>query len=144
MGDAMNNVARMSDNNPAGIIIGTVITKCDKFRNQQHVNCERRTCRKASATAIAITSSQVTNFAGSVGNVIAQQKAFFDVGNGVLTTIPVAHGLNTLDVIIQLFDNATGETVNAGVARISPTDIELTFTTAPAPSAIRVLMYAMN
>ena len=97
-----------------------------------------------SATAIAITSSQVTNFAGSVGNVIAQQKAFFDVGNGVLTTIPVAHGLNTLDVIIQLFDNATGETVNAGVARISPTDIELTFTTAPAPSAIRVLMYAMN
>lgn len=97
-----------------------------------------------SATAIAITSSQVTNFASSVGNVIALQKAYFDVGNGAATVISVAHALNTLDVIVQLFDNATGETVNAGVRRATPTDIELTFTTAPAASAIRVLMYAMN
>ena len=97
-----------------------------------------------SATAIAITASQVTNFTSTVGGIIASQKFVTSVGNGALTIIPVAHGLGSLDVMVQLFDNATGETVNAGVRRATPTDIELNFTTAPAANAIRVMVYNMG
>tara|TARA_R110000868_G_scaffold270882_1_gene530339 strand:- start:2706 stop:2846 length:141 start_codon:yes stop_codon:yes gene_type:complete len=46
--------------------------------------------------------------------------------------------------MVQLFDNASGQTVNAGVTRVSPTDIELNFTTAPAANAIRVMVYNMG
>jgi hypothetical protein len=97
-----------------------------------------------SATAIAITASQVTNFTSTVGGIIASQKFVTSVGNGALTVIPIAHGLGSLDVMIQLFDNASGQTVNAGVTRVSPTDIELNFTTAPAANAIRVMVYNMG
>ena len=93
---------------------------------------------------MAITASQVTNFTSTVGGIIASQKFVTSVGNGAATVIPVAHGLGSLDVMIQLFDNASGQTVQAGVTRVSPTDIELNFTTAPAANAIRVMVYNMG
>ena len=96
-----------------------------------------------SAQAIAITSSQVTNFAGSVSGIIKAQKFVDSIGDGVSTSIVVSHGLGTFDVMIQFYDNESGETIQAGVSRQTPDDILVTFTSAPAPGQIRVMVYSM-
>lgn len=62
------------------------------------------------------------------------------IGNGALTTIPVAHGLNSQDLIIQLFDASTNETVYADVVRTSASQVDVTFSVAPASNAIKILI----
>lgn len=63
-----------------------------------------------------------------------------DIGDGSTTAIAVTHNLGTEDVIVQLFDNATKETVYADVARNSVNQVTVTFATAPSSAAIRVLI----
>jgi len=55
------------------------------------------------------------------------------------TDLTIIHGLNTSDVIVQLYDVTTGETVYADVERISATRIGVTFAATPTNS-IRVLV----
>lgn len=62
------------------------------------------------------------------------------IGDGATTSIQITHGLNTEDVIIQLYDNTSKETVYADVTRDSTTTATIDFATAPASSAIRVLV----
>ena len=61
-----------------------------------------------------------------------------DIGGS--TSIAVTHNLGTLDVIVQLYDNATYETVYADVVRNSVNQITVSFATAPSAGAIRVLI----
>lgn len=62
------------------------------------------------------------------------------IGNGSLTSIAVTHGLGTRDVIVQLFDNATYDTVYADVVRTSVNAVTVVFNTAPTANQIRVLI----
>lgn len=63
--------------------------------------------------------------------------------NSYATTITdtaiVNHGLVTKDVIVQLYDISTGETVYADVERTSTTQVTITFSTTPTNS-VRVLV----
>lgn len=63
-----------------------------------------------------------------------------NIGDGSTTSIAVTHNLGTLDVIVQLYDNATYETVYADVVRTSVNQITVSFATAPSSGAIRVLV----
>ena len=63
-----------------------------------------------------------------------------DIGDGSTTAIAVSHNLGTEDVIVQLFDNSTKETVYADVVRNSVNQITVSFATAPSSGAIRVLV----
>jgi len=54
-------------------------------------------------------------------------------------TATITHGLNTKDIIIQLYDVVTNETVYADVARISTSQATITFASTPTNS-IRVLV----
>lgn len=62
------------------------------------------------------------------------------IGDGSTTAIAVSHNLGTEDVIVQLFDNGTKETVYADVVRNSVNQVTVTFASAPASNAIRVLI----
>lgn len=62
------------------------------------------------------------------------------IGDGSTTAIAVTHNLGTEDVIVQLFDNSTKETVYADVARNTVNQVTVTFASAPATNAIRVLI----
>ena len=62
------------------------------------------------------------------------------VGNGTLTTIPVTHGLKTQDVMVQLYDASTLDTVYAEVERTSTTVVNLKFNKAPLLNRIIVLI----
>jgi hypothetical protein len=57
----------------------------------------------------------------------------------ITDTATITHGLGTKDVIVQLYDVTTNETVYADVDRISTTQVTITFATTPTNS-IRVLV----
>lgn len=62
------------------------------------------------------------------------------VGNGTLTNISVTHNLGTRDVIVQLYDTSSYETVYADVVRTDGNRVTLTFESAPATGDITVLI----
>jgi hypothetical protein len=98
----------------------------------------------ASSVAIAITASQVTDFTAAVQAIIGGTGSSANVGNGSSTIFDVVHNLGTRDVIVQVYDNATYETVYVDVARTNTNTIALTFATAPASNAYRVLIQAVS
>lgn len=59
---------------------------------------------------------------------------------GGATSITVTHNLNTRDVDVQLYDNATYETVIADVVRTTVNTLTVSFNTAPSAASIRVLV----
>lgn len=69
------------------------------------------------------------------------RRAAGSIGNGTLTTLTFAHNLATLDVIVQVFDNATTETVVCDVTRTSTNVVTLVFTVAPTTNQFRVLVH---
>lgn len=62
------------------------------------------------------------------------------IGNGSLTSIAVTHNLGTRDVIVQMYDASTYETVYAEVVRNSNNQITIGFNDAPATDDISVLI----
>ena len=76
----------------------------------------------------------------SVDPNLVTRKYAQDIGNGSSTSIVVTHSLGTLDVIVQLYDKATGEQVDTDVLRTSTSQVTINFATAPASAAYRVLV----
>lgn len=76
-------------------------------------------------------------------------KTFFDtavggyaanIGNGSSLSFAVTHNLNTLDVIVQIVENSTGDTVYTDVARTSVNVVTVTFNTAPTTNQYRIVI----
>ena len=88
------------------------------------------------AQAIAITSSQVTNFNTSVNGLIAANSFSASV---TLSSQAVIHNLNSKDVIVQLYDTVSFDTVYADVNRTDVNTVTITFGATPA-NAVRVLI----
>ena len=57
----------------------------------------------------------------------------------ITDTATISHGLSSSDVMVQLYDITTGETVYADVDRISTTQVTITFAATPTNS-VRVLV----
>lgn len=68
------------------------------------------------------------------------KKASASVGNGSATSFAVNHGLNSRDVVVNVYDNATYETVEVDVVRTDANNVTVSFTTAPASNAYRVVV----
>jgi len=62
------------------------------------------------------------------------------IGDGSATSITVTHNLNSRDVIIQLYDNSSYDTVFADVVRTTVDTATISFAAAPASGDIRVLV----
>ena len=63
-----------------------------------------------------------------------------NVGNGTNTSYAITHSLGSRDVIVQLYDNATYDTVFVDTVRTDTNTVTLTFATAPALNAYRVVI----
>lgn len=63
-----------------------------------------------------------------------------DIGNGVLTSFTVSHNFSTFDVIVQVFENATGAEIYAQVTRSAEDDVTIVFGSAPTTNQYRVLV----
>ena len=62
------------------------------------------------------------------------------VGNGALTQIPVTHNLGVREVVVNVYDSATYDTVECDVVRTSTSVVTLGFTVAPASGAYTVVI----
>ena len=62
------------------------------------------------------------------------------IGDGTNTSFNVTHNLGTRDVIVQMYDSSSYETVYAEVSRTSTTVVNCRFNTAPASGDITVLI----
>jgi len=96
---------------------------------------------------LATTTEASTGTDSSRAVTAAGVQKFYDdrrykasIGDGTNTAYTVTHGLGTLDVVVQLYDVSTGDTVYADVVRSSTTELEITFGSAPATNDVRVLV----
>ena len=62
------------------------------------------------------------------------------IGNGVLTSIPVVHNFNTQDVLVEVYDVTTFETVVCDVVRTNANTVTIGFSTAPSTGAFKVVI----
>lgn len=63
-----------------------------------------------------------------------------NIGNGAATSYAVTHSLNTVDVIVMIKDNTTLEEVFADVVITDVNTVTVSFATAPASNAYRVII----
>ena len=63
-----------------------------------------------------------------------------DVGDGSATSYAITHSLETLDVIVQVYEKSSGATVFTDVERTDADTVTLIFASAPASNAYRVLV----
>jgi hypothetical protein len=102
------------------------------------------------ATAAATSGAAVKGIAGydsadftvdTTGYVQLVTKAFkASIGNGAALSYTVTHNLNSFDVIVQLYDASSYDTVYADIVRTSANVVTVNFTTAPTTNDIRVLI----
>ena len=102
------------------------------------------------ATAAATSGAAVKGISGydsadftvdTTGYVQLVTKAFkASIGNGSALSYTVTHNLNSFDVIVQLYDASSYDTVYADVVRTSANVVTVSFTTAPTTNDIRVLI----
>jgi hypothetical protein len=105
-------------------------------------NVDLATAAATSGAAVkGISGYNSEDFSVNAGFVSLETKTYKAlIGNGTLTTIPVTHGLNSQDLIIQLFDASTNETVYADVVRTSASQVDVSFSVAPASNSIKILI----
>jgi len=94
-----------------------------------------------SSQDIAITASQVTDFCSAVETCVASDLTYAtNIGNGTATTYQVTHNLGTRDVMVQLYDNSSYDTVYADVVRNTTNQITITTNSPIATNDVRVLI----
>jgi hypothetical protein len=62
------------------------------------------------------------------------------IGNGSNTSFALSHGLNTKDVVVEVYENSTGESVITDVTRDTVNQVTISFASAPASNAYRVVI----
>lgn len=73
-------------------------------------------------------------------NAIDARSYATSIGDGTNTSYTITHGLGTRDVIIQLYDSSSYDTVFADVVRTNTTQATITFASAPTTNDVRVLV----
>lgn len=68
------------------------------------------------------------------------KKASASVGNGANTSFAVSHNLGTRDVVVNVYDNSSYDTVEVDVVRTDANTVTVSFATAPANNAYRVVV----
>lgn len=68
------------------------------------------------------------------------RKAAANVGNGANTSFALTHNFNTRDVVVNIYDNSTWDTVEADVVRTDTDTVTVSFASAPSNNAYRVVV----
>lgn len=94
-----------------------------------------------SAQSIQIGASQVTNFCAEVESCV-NVGFFYQVtfGNTSDLNYTISHGFNTTDVMCQIYEVSSGDTIYAEVERTSATAVTVRSNTAPGTNAWRILV----
>jgi hypothetical protein len=90
---------------------------------------------KSSGLAVDISALETKLVADSF-----TKKASASVGNGSNTSFAVTHNLNSRDVVVNVYDNATYDTVEVDVVRTDSNNVTVSFSVAPSENAYRVVV----
>ena len=71
---------------------------------------------------------------------LARKQFVASIGDGTNTSYTVTHNLSSKDVIVQLYDVSSDDTVIADVIRTSTSVVTVNFAFAPSTNDIRVLI----
>lgn len=94
----------------------------------------------ANAVTVAQGGTGATTVAGAKTNLGFMTRYAIDIGNGSLTTIPVTHGLGSLDVTIAVYEKAGNAQVYPEVSLTDSNTISIEFSVAPTASQYRVVV----
>lgn len=89
----------------------------------------------AQGTGISISGNTI-----SIDTSVTARKFSATVGDNSSTSIAVTHSFGTLDVAVNVYEVATGATVECDVTRNSTSQVTLGFSVAPATNAYRVVV----
>lgn len=67
-------------------------------------------------------------------------KVTADVGDSAATSIAVTHNLATREVLVNVYSNSTYDEVSCGIARTDANTVTVSFDTAPASNAYKVVI----
>jgi hypothetical protein len=67
-------------------------------------------------------------------------KVSADLGDNAATSFQITHSLGTRDVVVNVYDNATFDTVEADVVRTDANNVTVSFTVIPALNAFRAVI----
>ena len=95
---------------------------------------------QATDIAVAHGGTGASTAAGAKTNLGFMTRYAATIGNNSDTAIAVTHSLGTEDVVVEVYDATTKETVICDVDRTSTNAVTLTFSTAPDTNAIRVVI----
>jgi len=91
------------------------------------------------ATVKGISGYDSNNFSVTSG-FVSLKKFSASIGDGSNTSYTVNHALGSRDVIVQLYDNSSYDTVIADVVRTDTNNVTISFTVAPSTNDVRVLI----
>jgi hypothetical protein len=94
----------------------------------------------ASTASDARTNLGATTVGFDTSTPVLARVAAKTVGNGTDLSFTVTHNFGTRDVVVQVFDNATYDTVFADTVRASTTAVTVSFSAAPPSNAYRVVI----
>jgi len=94
----------------------------------------------ATDVAVAHGGTGASTAAAARTNLGATTKVTGTIGDGSATAIAVTHSLGTDDVVVEVYDATSKETVICDVDRTSTNAVTLTFASAPASNAYKVVI----
>ena len=94
----------------------------------------------ATDVAVAHGGTGASTAAAARTNLGATTKVTGTIGDGSATAIAVTHSLGTDDVVVEVYDASNKETVVCDVDRTSTDAVTLTFASAPASNAYKVVV----
>ena len=103
-------------------------------------NVDLATAAATSGAAVKGISGYDSNNFSVSGGFVSLKKFSASIGDGSNTSYTVNHALGSRDVIVQLFDNSSYDTVIADVVRTDVNNVTISFTVAPSTNDIRVLI----
>jgi hypothetical protein len=93
----------------------------------------------APSASAATDTTQIATTAFTQDAIDARSYAT-SIGDGTNVSYTITHNLGTRDVIIQLYDSSSYDTVFADVVRTNTTQATITFASAPTTNDVRVLV----
>ena len=139
-GTSFDGTANITVTAAAGTLTGTELNSSVVTSSLTALGTIATGVWNATDIAVAHGGTGASDAAGAKTNLGFVTRHAETIGDNSATAIAVTHNLGTEDVVVEVYDASTKETVICDVDRTSTNAVTLTFSTAPGTNAIRVVV----